>query len=203
MNSTAAKREYRQTARAEAAQATADRIIDAFAARMRESWFDEIRLEDVARDAEVSVPTVVRRFGGKDGLLEAAYARMGREVMARRRVEPGDVDACIRVVAEDYEETGDLVMRSLAQEDRHTPIRTMTNIGRRSHRNWVAAVFSPWLEPLDAAEAERRLDELVIATDVYVWKLVRRDMGRSVATLRQTMARLIASALNGLPGAPS
>ena len=35
------------------------------------------------------------------------------------------------------------------------------------------------------------------------WKLVRRDMGRSVSALRQTMARLIASALNGLPGAPS
>lgn len=203
MKSAATKREYRQTARADAAQATADRILEVFAARVRESWFEEIRLEDIAREAEVSVPTIVRRFGGKDGLLQETYRRMGQEVMDRRRIEPGDIAGCIRVVTEDYEDTGDLVMRALAQEDRHAPIKGMTDLGRRSHRKWVSEAFSPWLEPLDPAEAERRLDALVIATDVYIWKLVRRDMGRPVSALRQTMARLIAAALDGLPGAPS
>ena len=40
-------------------------------------------------------------------------------------------------------------------------------------------------------------DALVIATDVYVWKLVRRDMGRPTADLAELMRRLIAAALGG------
>jgi AcrR family transcriptional regulator len=195
MKSAAAKREYRQTARADAAQATADRILDAFTARMEESWFEEIRLEDVAHDAGVSVPTVVRRFGGKEGLLDAAHQRMGEEIQGMRQVAPGDVEAAVRVLSEDYEANGDLVMRSLAQEDRYPAMKRMTDLGRRYHRNWVAQVFAPRLETLDRAAAEARLDTLVVATDVYVWKLIRRDMRRPPPAYRQAIARLIAAAL--------
>lgn len=195
MKSAAAKREYRQTARAEAAEATAQRILAAFACRLETSWFDEIRLEDLAADAEVSVPTIVRRFGGKEGLLEAVYKGLGADIMEVRAVEVGDVETAIRALADDYEKTGDLVMRTLAQEDRYGAFRFATNLGRKSHRNWVARVFTPWLEK--AADREALLDRLVIATDVYVWKLMRRDMGRSLATYKETVARLIAEALEG------
>ncbi len=195
MKSANAKREYRQSARAEAAEATARRIGEAFARRLETSWFDEIRLEDVAADAGVSVPTIVRRFGGKEGLLEATYKGLGDEIEDVRKVAPGDVEAAVRAVAADYERTGDLVIRTLAQEDRYGAFRFATDLGRKSHRQWVAQAFAPQLER--ASDAEATLDRLVIATDVYVWKLMRRDMGRPLSTYKKTVVRLIAEALQG------
>lgn len=197
-NVTSTKRGYRQSARARAAEQTGERILDGFAARLRDGWFDEVRLEDVARDAGVTVQTVIRRFGGKDGLLEAAHARMSREIRGRREVAAGDVAGAVRALIEDYELVGDIVMRSLAQEDRHPAMRQMTDFGRSFHRQWLQRVFSPWLEPLSPEEARSRTDALVVATDVYIWKLVRRDMARTTTEYRRQVEDLIAAALHGL-----
>ncbi len=191
----AAKRPYRLGARAEAARASAERMVEAFVGRMREGWFEEIRLEDVARDAEVSVQTLIRRFGGKEGLLEAAIERVGQEVRARRAASPGDLDATLRALVEDYEASGDLVLRVLAQEERHSALRRATDVGRAGHRAWLAEAFAPALAPLPPAERERRLDALVVVTDIYLWKLVRRDMGRPIDELFALMQRLVPAAL--------
>src|SRR5688500_876164 len=166
-----AKRPYRQDARARAAEATGARILEAFAARLRDSWFDEIRLEDVAEDAGVAVQTVIRRFGGKEGLLSATSDRLSSEVIARRVTRPGDIEAALAVLASDYEAAGDLVMRLLAQEDRYPAVKAITDHGRSHHRAWVAEVFSPWLAKLPPLQAQVRLDALVVATDLYIWKL--------------------------------
>lgn len=179
------------------AETTGRRILDAFNARLLDGWFDEIRLEDVAVDAGVTVQTVIRRFGGKDGLLEAAADRLNEEVQGRRQVAPGAVAAAIQALMDDYEEAGDLVMRSLAQEDRHPAIRRMTDAGRAYHRAWIEAVFAPWLQDLPPADARKRTDALVVATDVYVWKLLRRDMDRPLREYRRLVERLIDSALEG------
>ncbi len=192
------RRRYRQTTRAQTAQVTGLRILDAFAARLRSGWFDEIRLEDVAADAGVTVQTVIRRFGGKDGLLEAAADRLDREIKNRRQVSPGDVAGALEALLEDYELVGDLVIRSLAQEDRHPAMKRMTDTGRAFHRDWLLGVFSPWLETLAPEEARRHTDALVVATDVYVWKLVRRDMARPLSEYRRLLESLIAAALHTL-----
>lgn len=195
MNSESPKRAYRQTARADAARATGERILDAFTARLRDTWFDEMRLEDVARDADTTVQTVIRRFGGKDGLLAAMHERMGTDIQARRAVRPGDIDAIITTVAEDYEAIGDLVVRSLAQEDRHTAIREMTDIGRAMHRQWMENAFLPWLDRMAGRARRQALDGLVVAADLYVWKLVRRDMGRPQTEYRALVEKMLAAAL--------
>jgi AcrR family transcriptional regulator len=186
-----ARRPYRQTTRAAAAEATRERILDAFLQRMRESWFDEVRLEDVARDAGVTVQTVIRRFGGKDGLLAAMHERAGDEIRTRRAAPVGDVDAVVRALSEDYEAVGDLVMRLLAQEDRYPVLRRLTDAGRLGHRSWVHECFAPWLLHLSPEGAERTLDRLVVATDLYVWKLLRRDMGRPIAAYQSFVRSLI------------
>lgn len=195
-----ARRPYRQTARAQAAEATGERILDAFVARLRDGWFDEIRLEDVAQGAGVSVQTVIRRFGGKDGLLDAAFQWIGREIDVRRDVAPGDTAGAVRALSDDYEVTGDLVIRSLAQEDRYRGMRRITDAGRAFHRAWVARVFAPWLQGEPDA-ARRRLDALVVATDLYLWKLLRRDMNRPAAEYQAHVATLIAAALAEPPPA--
>ena len=88
------------------------------------------------------------------------------------------------------------MLRLLAQEDRHGAIRGLCDIGRASHRAWVAALFAPWLNPLPTEGARERLDALVVATDVYVWKLIRVDLERPAAALRTLMRGMIHAALN-------
>jgi len=191
----AAARSYRQNVRAAAAEATGERILDAFIRQLRTSWFDEIRLDQVGRDAGVAVQTVIRRFGGKEGLLEAAHSHFGSAIRRRRSTPPGDADAALAATIEDYEQIGDLVLRVLAQEDRYPPLRAVADVGRAAHRQMVGGQFRPWLERLPAGEREAAQDALVVATDIYVWKLVRRDFKRSTGQLAALMRRMIAAAL--------
>lgn len=198
MNIVSPRRTYRQSARALAAEATAQRIIEAFDRQLRERWFDEIRLEDVAQGAGVTIQTVIRRFGGKEGLLDAMHDQLGTEIRQRREVEAGDATAAISAIVEDYEQIGDLIIRTLAQEDRYPAVRKMTDAGRDMHRQWIAGAFNPWLEALDEEARRRATDALVVAGDIYVWKLVRRDMGRPVVEYRGLVESLCAAAL-GVP----
>ncbi len=176
------------------------RILEAFRRRLRVEWYDQITLDQIARDAGVTVPTIIRRFGNKEGMLAETQKRMDSEIHGRRAVAPGDVDAIIRVLIEDYEEVGDLVVRTLAQEERYPVFRIVTDVGRAGHRRWVEQGFVPWLDPLDPDARQARLDALVVATDLYVWKLVRRDMGRSPEQLRELMLNLIGGIIGKAPG---
>lgn len=194
-------RPYRQSARAQAAAETGERILEAFIARLPTSWFDEIRLEDVAHDAGVTVQTVIRRFGGKEGLLTAASDAMQARILGGRDPFTGDVGTAVDALIAEYEAIGGLVMRMLAQEDRHPAIRAMTDRGRKEHREWVGAVFAPWLAALPAGRREETHDRLVIALDLYVWKLLRLDMGRSREALHGAMLAMAAAALDLEPGA--
>ena len=195
MNIDSPKRAYRQSARALAAEATAGRILDAFEAQMHARWFDEIRLEDIARAAEVTVQTVIRRFRNKEGLLDGLQQRIGERVGQRRDVAEGAVDAVVTSLVEDYEENGDIVMRVLAQEDRFPACRAVTDIGRSEHRRWIAKAFHPWLAAMPATERKRAEDALVVAGDLYVWKLVRRDMQRPISEYRAIMETMLAAAI--------
>lgn len=190
-------RGYRQGARAAATAATGERILQAFLQRIRTQWFDEITLDAIAADAGVTVQTVVRRFGGKEGLLTAACAQIREDILARRRVAAGDIPNAIDALARDYEALGELVMHMLAQEGRYPAIRVITDTGRRSHRDWVAELFAPWLGKLAPATRRSTLDALVVATDLYVWALIRRDLGRSLSDYKSLVLRNIDAALAG------
>jgi AcrR family transcriptional regulator len=188
-------RPYRQTARAESAAATARRIVEAFLNRLREQWYDEITLDQVAGDAGVTVQTVVRRFGGKAGLLAEAVLEMGRRAKQRRATPPGNLEQLVRNLVGDYEETGDTIIRLLAVEPRHAALHEHLALARRWHRDWIARVFADDLEQLEAKVRPSVLDALVVATDVYTWKLLRRDMARGVAAVQAAIAGMIRSTL--------
>lgn len=183
-------RRYTQGARAEAAEATAQRIVDAFLRRLMQDWFDEITLAQVAAEAGVTVQTVLRRFEGKEGLLATAIGTFAKQVNTRRACDAGDIDAAIAALLKDYEQVGDAVLRLLALEARHPALQEALNYGRGQHRSWVAEVFAPQLSGLDTAARTRALDGLVVATDVYTWKLIRRDMARSTAATGAMIADL-------------
>ena len=66
------------------------------------------------------------------------------------------------------------------------------------HREWLASVFSKSLKPLSAARRKATLDAMVVATDIYVWKLIRRDMGRSIGAFQSIVKRMLSAALAGV-----
>jgi AcrR family transcriptional regulator len=189
------QRIYKQTVRAEAAAATAQTILDSFIKRLEEQWFEEITLDSIAKDSGVTVQTVIRRFGGKVGILESAFEYMEKAIHVRRSVRAGDIDFTVDVLAKDYEEVGDLILRLLNQEDRQSAIKPMVEQGRSGHREWLAEVFAPSLKPLTPARRKAKLDALVVATDIYVWKLVRRDMGRPVSAFKTIVKTMLTAAL--------
>jgi len=184
-------RQYTQGARADATEATGQRIVEAFLARLMTHWFDQITLESVAEDAGVTVQTIVRRFGGKAGLLSSSVETLSMQINAQRATPSGDLDTLIDNLFKDYERTGDAVLRLLALEPRHAALKTVLDIGRAEHRRWVAGHFAKWIDRLEPAAQKRMLDALVIATDVYTWKLLRRDMGRSMKVSALTLRSII------------
>ena len=199
----APRRAYSQVARALATEDTAKRIIEAFLDLLMNEWFDDITLDRVAAQAGVAVPTVVRRFGSKDGLLAAVVPILSAQVGERRASPPGDIDAAIDRLIADYERVGDSVIRVLALEPRYPAVEPLTSLGRMQHRLWVSTAFGELLSPLRGAAYERALDGLVVATDVYTWKLLRRDMHRSLKDTAKTIKGLIVAATAALaPNAP-
>lgn len=169
-------RPYRMTARAETATATGERILDAAIAVFWQAPLDDIPLEEIARRAGVSVQTVIRRFGGKHGLLAAAAERETERVTRQRAQAPvGDVPGAVRNLLDHYEELGLPVLRLLAQEDRSPTLRALADRGRAVHAQWCERVFAPTLAGLHGAGRARRLAQLIAVTDVLTWKLLRHD----------------------------
>jgi AcrR family transcriptional regulator len=188
-------RPYRQTARAEAAEQTRLRILDAAFALQSERLTSEISLEAVAERAQVSVQTVLRRFGNRAGLFDAAVAHANERVAEERRTPVGDVPAAMTVLVDHYEQRGEMALLMLAQEGSLEHVRRLSESGKAMHRGWVAEVFAPHLDGLTAAEREQAVDLLVVATDVYTWKLLRKDRGLSRAQTEQRMTALVTAVL--------
>src|SRR5690242_13852140 len=103
-------------ARAEAKAATRLRILRALLGLSAEKMTIEITLDEVAERAGVTVQTVLRHFGSRDGLLDEAVKLASAEVEQERRVTPGDIDGAVEAVVAHYEKRGDYVLRLLGQE---------------------------------------------------------------------------------------
>jgi AcrR family transcriptional regulator len=186
------KRRYRMRARAEAAAATGERILDAAEAAFYERPGDDVTLATVAENAGVTVQTVLRRFGNRQALFGAALARAAARVSLQRGSAPvGDVEGAVRVLVDHYEELGDRVLRVLGEEGRNQVLHALTDIGRAYHREWCKHVFAPTLAELEGSELERRTAQLVAVTDVYVWKLLRRDQGLDRETTELALRELV------------
>jgi AcrR family transcriptional regulator len=185
-------------ARAEAAATTAERILDAAVEVFWEMPTDQISLDEIARRAGVTVQTVIRRFGGRDGLLAAAVERESEKVRRHRdEAVPGEPAGAVRVLIEHYELIGDRVLKMLAEEERIPALKVIADQGRMLHRAWCARVFAPALARLRGLEWERRLAQLVALCDVYTWKLLRRDAGLSRRQTELAVIELLNPLLEG------
>jgi AcrR family transcriptional regulator len=193
----ARSRAYQQTARAEQTTANGLRMVDATVALLESTpRVQDVTLEAVAARAGVAVRTILRRFGSRDGLLDAAFHRMAQHIGANRPLpETGDVDRAAESLTAQYERFGHFVLKMLEQEHDLPVLGDLVAYGRSRHRSWLEQVFAPQLASFDADERKQRVLELYAATDVYLWKLFRRDFRltrkQTVETFRNLMTAVL------------
>ncbi len=188
------KRPYRMVARAASAAQTRQRILEAVLALASEQFLEDVSLAEVAAASGVTVQTILRHFEGRGALIAAAVARAEDALEGeRRQVAAGDVDAVAARAVADYERYGETLLRWLAQEERLPVLRPIVERGRRLHHAWIDSVFELQLARRSGAARARLRAQLVAATDVYTWKLLRRDLNLS----RRETVRAIAGLLRG------
>ena len=206
MNSEAATvRPYVMRDRARTTAETGERILEAATQLFVEGPFSQLTLAAVAKRAGVTVQTVIRRFGDKEGLVAAAAQRGHAAILAQRdRAPVGDLAAIVDTLVDHYEAAGDIALRLLAEEGNSAQIAAITSAGKGYHREWCDRVFAPALDGLTGVGRRRRLAQPVAVCDVYTWKLLRRDAGlarREVAIALQELLEPLTSTTTAPPTA--
>lgn len=186
-------RTYDMSTRSQKAAQTTENIIAATERLLTEKTLDKISLNAIAKEAGVTVQTVLRHMESRDGCLQAVVEKVSSQVEKQRGTsEPGNISDAIEKLIEHYEAEGKLVLNLLAQE--HTGdsfASNLTNEGRAYHRKWVKRCFSPYLSENNS----KIIDGLVAATDIYTWKLLRLDLGRSRNTTRKVITNMVKNML--------
>ncbi len=118
-----------------------------------------------------------------------------------RAAQADNPRGAVRALVASYEQMGELNWRLLRFEAHSDALHRILVGARASHRDWIARAFAGHV-PARGAHRERRLDALHAATDFYMWKLYRRDLGRSRARCEAAMLRLV-EAVIGQPAPPS
>ena len=191
------RRSYDMTTRAEGASSTRDRIVRAGADLLMEQRFEDVTLAAIARAAGVSHQTVLNHFGTKEGVAGAAADVIREETEdLRASAVPGDLRDAVRIVVDQYEHSGDSNARWAMSAERLGSLASRLEDARASHQRWLAWVFAGEL-PAEESARRRAVNALHAATDVYTWKLLRRDLGLSRRETENTMADLVAGVLKG------
>lgn len=186
-------RAYRMTIRADAAARTGERIVDAMLERFRDLPYEHIRLEDVASDAGVTAQTVIRRFGGKPGLMIATVEReLGRIAARREAAVRDDPAATIHALVSHYEAYGLLILKTYAEAPLVDGLPELAGRGRAFHVDWCRRVFAERLPDRDddAARA-RHLAQIVALCDATTWRILRQDGGLDADATELAIADLL------------
>lgn len=186
-------RPYRMTARADAAERTGERIIDAMLARYAATPYDRIRLEDVAADAEVSAQTVIRRFGSKHGLLAATVERELGRIGAERAAALGESPAStLHALVRYYEDYALLILKVYAEAHQAPGVPELAARGREFHVRWCHQAFADALDPgLDKQTRNRRLAQVVAICDATTWRILRQDGGLSPEQVEVALTEML------------
>ena len=193
------KRHYVMTARSAKAEATRERICESVMHLYRERPIDEFTLDEVAQRAGTTVQTVLRAFKSKDNLIIEAldhFTKKDSPFFADRPggfapSPPGDVVAAVKSIFDVYETIGDLVVRNLANEDKNPALKPLLDQGRANHHVWIKSVFAPQLKARQGAARAQLFNCLAVATDVYAWKILRRDLGLSRSATQAAAIEMI------------
>ncbi len=164
--------------RAASTERTRAAILDAATQIFWEEPSRDLTLDAIALRAGTTVQTVIRHFGGRDGVFAAGVEReLGRVKDERDPAVVSTPAEAVRQLVAQYERTGDHAIRLLAEEHRSATLASLAAYGRGWHRSWCEQAFATTLSRLRGGSRRRRLAQLVAVCDVYTWKLLRRDAG--------------------------
>jgi AcrR family transcriptional regulator len=196
-----ATRKYDQVLRAEAAQETRRRILEAVGRRLREVPTEQPSLEQVARLANVSRSTIYADFGSRAGLFDAfvvdlwertGLGELGRAVAsddAREHLRQG-ITAASRMKAQDL-----AIYRVLHAMDRLDPesaggaVRHMEQ-DRRAGMESLAAHLEREGALRDDLTAEQAADALWVLTSFESLDLLVTGRGLSVDEAIETLVTM-------------
>ncbi len=171
-------RAYRNQLRAEQAEATRVRILEA-TLRVMARGIAGVSIPAVAREAGVSVPTVYRHFGTKPDLLAAVYFHVVRRGAPSELVPPHTLDELrdgVRAIFEGLDSADDLARAAMASpaaaEARRMGMPARLEIYRR-----MADAIAPNLAQSDRARIARVLTTLISSSALRMW---RDHLGSSV-----------------------
>lgn len=182
-------------ARADAVEATRERLLEAGREAFEGRPYDEVTIAAVARAAGVSHQTLLNHFGSKEGLYVALVERAAGRIAALRSVAvAGDVASVVGALMDQYERYGDGNARVAALNERIPAVAAMLELARGYHQEWLAEMFADRL-PASGAARREGLAALHAATDVFTWRLLRRDLGLSRRATADTIKRLLAAGL--------
>jgi AcrR family transcriptional regulator len=178
--------------RAQRSEGTAKRIREVALERFLSRSYDEVTLAEVAEAAGVTVPTLIAHFGRKEDLFATVLEDWGgRMVESRDEAPTGDHTGAIRNLLDHYDTEGRRILHLLAEEDRFPAVRALTDEGRKYHREWVERIFEPSMRSLRGARREQLVVQLIVATDLLTWKLMRLDMKLSRRRTEAAIAQMV------------
>ena len=190
-------RTYQMGARAVAVTATKERIAKGAARLLLEHGPEDVTLAAIAEAAGVSHQTVLNHYGSKEGVvLGVVEVLKSQTESARYAGEPGDVTSAVRALVGEYERMGDANFRWAAAADRLGELASLLDDARATHQAWLEAMFGEAL-PTSRVARRRAVQALHAATDVYTWKLFRRDLRLSRAETEKLIADLVVGVLEG------
>src|SRR5688500_19945238 len=167
----AGTRAYHSELRAEQAEETRSRILDA-ARRVMSAGLASLAVPAVAREAGVSVPTVYRHFGTKADLLAEMYPHAARRAGLDGVPDPatvGDVKGAVRAIFERIDALDDVSRAAfaspIADEVRHATMPTRFARIRR-----LGESIEPPLSSADLDRITRLLVVLVSQSSLRTWR---------------------------------
>lgn len=171
------KNTYNNTNRQIKAEETKLSIIKALGKLWTQYSINEITLDMIAEEANVTKRTILRKFGSKEGLLTESLRYDPAEIAAKRnQAKPGDIDDILKTLLTNYENMGDAAMRTIKLESELEVARQIGDRGRKLHRDWCKKVFAPFLPSSKSPDFEIQLTSFISVTEIYLWKLMRKDL---------------------------
>jgi AcrR family transcriptional regulator len=164
-------RTYRSELRAQQAEETRARILDA-AGRVMARGVATLSIPAVAREAGVSVPTIYRHFATKHDLLAAVYPHALRRAALKQPAVPRSLDELrggMRAYFEHVESFDDLARAAMASPASEE-VRRLSMPDRLAAFRRVADSVEPKLARTDRDRVARLLVVLTASSAVRMWR---------------------------------
>jgi AcrR family transcriptional regulator len=191
------KRTYNMNVRAKKVSDNEKRIMQSIFGLWEKLSIHEITLEMVAKDSGVTVRTILRKYGSKEGLIETCIEKdISNIKKVRDTASEGDYLEALKILLKDYERIGDAAIRTLAIEQELPIAKKILDNGRAYHKEWCKHVFGPFLPDPSASDYESKLLSFITATEFYLWKLLRRDLNKGQEATFSVFKSLIEGLIN-------